>query len=233
MPLSSLPALVEKWKQRPAIVILPSPLGIEEMEDRNVLEFDAIILAAGSSSRMGQSKQLLDICGEPLLRRTVRTVLDAKPNNVVVILGANRESHAQVIKDLPVRIINNSSWQNGMGSSIKVGLRYLLEISPSSPAVIILVCDQPKLTSAVLNEMKDAFKRSNALLIANEYNGTLGVPAMFDKSLFDSLLNLPDNQGAKMIIQENLSVAETLSFPEGAIDLDTPEDYLKFKDEKI
>lgn len=199
------------------------------MREEATLKLGILILAAGSSSRMGQSKQLLDINGEPLLRRIVRIALDVVPDEVVVVLGANQEEHFKVIENLPIKSVYNDNWQKGMGSSIKAGLNHLLEVSPTINAVMILVCDQPLLNSVHLKELIRAFRSSQAAVVAMSYSGTVGVPAIFEKSLFVDLIDLPDEKGAKVVIEKNSSRSLTIPFPEGAVDLDTPDDYERFK----
>lgn len=201
------------------------------MKEEATLKLGIIILAAGSSSRMGQSKQLLDINGEPLLRRIVRIALDVIPDEVVVVLGANHEEHFKVIEDLPIKSVHNKNWQRGMGSSIKAGLNHLLEVSPTINAVMILVCDQPLLTADHLKELKQAFITSGAPVAAMTYSHAVGVPAIFEKSWFSDLINIPDDKGAKIVIEKNSSLL-TIPFPEGSVDLDTPDDYERFKHRK-
>lgn len=199
------------------------------MSETDSLQLGIIILGAGSSSRMGQSKQLLEIDGEPLLRRTVKVALDVKPNNLIVVLGSNFEAHQQVIIDLPVNIISNENWQSGMGSSIKAGLRNLVQLNPGINAIIVLVCDQPLLKSKHIEKLIKHFTASKALIISSMYSNTSGVPALFAKEMFQNILSLDDDQGAKKIIQQNFSQAIMVPFPEGEIDLDTPQDYSAFK----
>jgi molybdenum cofactor cytidylyltransferase len=188
-----------------------------------------ILLAAGSSSRMGQSKQLLIIDDQPLLRRTVQVALDANPANLTVVLGSNFEEHQKVISDLPVHIVNNENWQKGMGHSLKIGVTELLEKNSNIQAIVILVCDQPLLTSHHINKLIQTFRQSSTPIIATGYSNTIGVPALFDKSYFETLLKLPDHHGAKSIIQKFSGVMESVSFPNGAFDLDTPDDLLNFR----
>lgn len=186
-------------------------------------EINFLILAAGSSSRLGQSKQLLIVEGEPLLVRTVKTALLTNIGKVYVILGANHQAHHEIIRDLPVTIVNNPSWEKGMGSSIKAGLTHLISTSPQTTAVNILVCDQPFLHVNHLKEMTDRFHQGSGI-VASEYSGTLGVPALFSKDYFNSLLALPDSEGARKIIKNYAEKVASIPFPEGAIDLDTPTD---------
>lgn len=206
----------------------PSHLNDPSMRDEATLKLGIIVLAAGSSSRMGQSKQLLDVDGDPLLRRMVKIALGAEPDEVIVVLGSNYQEHRKVIEDLPVKTVYNSNWQKGMGSSIKTGVEHLLQQFPSANAAMILVCDQPLLTTFHLKKLKHALITSATPVVAMAYSNTVGVPAIFAKSLFDDLIKLPDDKGAKLVIEKS-SPLLTIPFPEGSIDLDTPDDYEKFK----
>jgi molybdenum cofactor cytidylyltransferase len=186
-----------------------------------------IVLAAGSSSRMGQSKQLLLIDNETLIERTIKTAL-ACVENVVVVLGAHAKVHQAAIEKLFVQILFNENWNNGMGSSLKAGLCCLLSHQPDCEAVILVVCDQPLLTTAHLNKLISLYRQTKAPIISSVYSNSMGVPTLFDKSLFSELSKIPDNQGAKKIIEEHASRVSVVDFPEGDIDLDTPEEYSNF-----
>jgi molybdenum cofactor cytidylyltransferase len=188
-----------------------------------------IILAAGSSSRMGQSKQLLLIENEPLLLRSIKATLTSSFENIVVVLGAEEEKHRVVIEHLPVQIIHNQNWANGMGSSLKAGLNHLLKLQSDLGAVIIAVCDQPLLSAAHIDKIVETFHQTNKPIVASRYTGVAGVPALFDQSMFSELLDLPDEQGAKKLITKYESTIETIDFPEGAIDLDTWSEYEDFR----
>ena len=188
----------------------------------------AIVLAAGSSSRMGVSKQLLDVYGDKLLRRTVRTILKTEIDAVAVVLGAREQDHRTIVEDLHVDIVSNTKWATGMGSSIKQGLAHLGRKHPDLSAVIIFVCDQPLLNTAVISDLIAGYRRNKKPVIASGYAGMPGVPVLFDKSIFDKLEALPDHQGAKKIILQNPADVHTIPFAGGEIDLDTMEDYNAF-----
>jgi molybdenum cofactor cytidylyltransferase len=188
----------------------------------------AIILAAGSSSRMGRSKQMLDIKGEMLLVKTIQTVLKAGIPAVTVVLGAQEREHRNVIQDLPVDIVYNKRWERGMGSSLKSGLRHLLSKHPSLDAVIVLVCDQPLLASKNISALLKKYEETGKPLIASRYSQMPGVPALFGKSYFEKLARLPDEQGAKKIILQNSHDVIEVDFPGGEVDLDTIDDYNAF-----
>jgi molybdenum cofactor cytidylyltransferase len=191
-----------------------------------------IILAAGSSSRMGRSKQLLIIDGEPLLCRAVNHALAVNPSSVVIVLGANEKPHRELLEKLPVHIVSNFYWKTGMGGSIKTGLNYLIHSGAELDAVILMVCDQPALTSAHLNNLIQKFLEKKKAIIASGYSDSSGVPVLFSRSFFSNLLLLNDEQGAKKIVQQFPDQVETVSFPEGSIDLDTEEDYQNFLNQK-
>lgn len=185
-----------------------------------------ILLAAGSSSRMGQAKQQLVIDGKSLLVHSVETALQSDVDKVIVVLGSEEEVHRKVLNDLSVDIVINPWWQSGMGSSLKAGLSHVISNNPETNAVIVMVCDQPLLTTDHLKTLITKYRKTNATLVASSYANTLGVPALFSRLLFAEILNLGDEQGAKKIIHNN--TAEVVDFPEGNIDLDTAEDYKNF-----
>lgn len=183
-----------------------------------------ILLAAGASARLGQAKQLLPFRGESLLRRTTKTALGVS-DKVVVALGANREIVRKEIEDLPIQIAENKDWQSGMSGSIKIGLQKLLDDKVTVEAVFVMVCDQPFVDENLLKEMIEKFQKPDSLIVACEYDNTLGVPALFHRKLFPELLALDARGGAKQLIKKYQSQTTIVSFPEGAFDIDTRADY--------
>ena len=193
-----------------------------------LMEVGIILLAAGSSSRMGQSKQLLKIKEVAMLVYSITIALESGMHPVVVVLGANEEEHRKAIVNLDIDIISNPAWNRGMGSSLKVGLNYLSKHASQPEAVIVMVCDQPLLTGDHLKKIKEKYLESNKSIVASHYSGTVGVPVLFHKILFSEIMALPDDHGAKMIIQQHPNDTFAIDFPEGSIDLDTPNDYRNF-----
>ena len=196
----------------------------EQSEDGG--ELAIILLAAGSSSRMGQSKQQLLINGKSLLVHSTEVAIKSEVGTVLVVLGSEEKVHRKILNDLSTEVIFNSRWQTGMGSSLKAGLNHIITNNPKTNAVIVMVCDQPLLTSDHINSIIQKYRKTNSLLVASSYSNTIGVPALFSHQLFDEILKLSDEQGAKKIIQKH--PAQTVDFPDGNIDLDTPEDYKIF-----
>jgi molybdenum cofactor cytidylyltransferase len=192
------------------------------------LDISVLVLAAGASSRMGRPKQLLLVSGEPLLHKTVRIALSCKANKTFVVLGHQPVETQAILEGLPVSIFIHKQWPRGMGSSIKFGLTKILEANPDTSAVLILVCDQPLLTTAHLNNLIQHYRTTGKTIIASGYTNIQGVPALFDQLVFPELLSIKDEQGAKIILEKNPEQIATVPFIGGEIDLDTPEDYTSF-----
>ena len=186
-----------------------------------------IVLAAGESSRMGQSKQLLKVDEETLLHRAVKTALAAEVDGVLVVLGSDHEKHKLALQDQPVDYVINPNWQKGIGSSIKIGLNRLLQLKPLAEGVIVMVCDQPLLTTSHLTQLISIFQKEKKDVVASAYDGVEGTPALLSRFLFDNIHALADDEGAKKIISQSKSKS-LVEFKGGSIDLDTPEEYTNF-----
>ncbi len=127
---------------------------------------------------MGRPKQLLPYSGKSLLEHTVDIANDADANPVIVVLGANAALLEKEIDEKKVHIVDNKEWEEGMASSIRCGLNTLLHIAPSSDAVIIMVCDQPFVSSSLLNELMVTQKNTGKLIVTSQYENAIGPPAL-------------------------------------------------------
>ena len=177
-----------------------------------------VILAAGSSSRLGTPKQLIDWHGKPLLRHLAGQAL-ATSAPVTIILGAHSEKIRPSVADLSVAIIVNDDWSEGMSSSIRLAATNI-----DADALLLMTCDQPHVTTTTLRALIDAHASGAHRIIASEYGGTVGVPALFDRALFDELRSMSGAQGAKAVILRHEGETQRIPVPEGALDLDTPAD---------
>lgn len=186
-----------------------------------------LLLAAGSSSRMGESKQLMNVTGEPMLIAAVRSSLSASPY-VTVVLGSNAVEHGRLLEDFPVHLEENPDWKKGLGSSLKAGLRSVQASVPLADAVLVMLCDQPKITATHLQHLIKRGGASSKKIVASAYNQTLGVPALFKRELFASLLEIGDDAGAGKLIRQHPDDTDAVDFPGAAIDLDTPHDVDRF-----
>jgi molybdenum cofactor cytidylyltransferase len=191
-------------------------------------EIAIVLLAAGSSSRLGRSKQLLSITGQPLLLKSVEAAIESGIKNIIVVLGANEEAHRQIIKDAGVQVVVNTDWKKGMGNSLKMGLSYLLQQLPKVEAVITMVCDQPLITSDQIKKLIAGYESSGSAIVASFYQGVAGVPVLFHRTLFPELLLLPDDAGAKKMLQQHPELIQMVPFPGGEVDIDTEDDLRKY-----
>ncbi|MGI9055932.1 MAG: nucleotidyltransferase family protein [Pyrinomonadaceae bacterium] len=192
-----------------------------------------IILAAGSSSRLGQPKQLLRFEEKTILRRSVESAQKSKCFPQIVVLGANFEKISVEIKDLNCELVFNADWQTGMSSSVKTGVEKMLEIAPNISALILALCDQPFVQSTHFDQLIRKYVETKKPIVAGFYNENFGVPALFAKELFSDLLNLEGDKGAKEIILNNPDFVEKLYLPEAEIDIDTKEDFKRLKTGKL
>lgn len=194
-------------------------------EDAATPTIGLLLLAAGASRRMqGEPKQLLSYKGESLLRRAANTALASVCRPVVVVLGAHLERMESEIADLPLESVFNEEWKAGMASSIRAGMERLVARAETR-AVVVMLCDQPCVGAPLINALVAAYRVTGAPLVAAKYNGTHGVPALFDRRLYPALLALTGSQGAKNIILAHSARLSEVSAPEAAFDVDTLADY--------
>jgi molybdenum cofactor cytidylyltransferase len=190
-----------------------------------VAKYGIVILAAGSSSRLGTPKQLLSFQGTTLIRRLTDIALDTTNGPVVVVTGAAHEPVGHEISDLPVHTVHNAHWPEGMGSSVATGVHKLLEIAPQIAGAILAVCDQPFVTPALFESMFEIAAQKNSNIIASSYDDILGTPVLFPAHYFPNLLALKGAEGARKLLDRFSENVISMSFPEGNIDIDTPLDY--------
>jgi molybdenum cofactor cytidylyltransferase len=189
-----------------------------------------VILAAGGSTRLGRPKQLLPYQGRSLLRRAAETAIATSCRPVIVVLGATADACRSELQDLPVLTVQNPDWTEGLSSSIRLGVATLQAASPPPlDAAIVMLCDQPLLTAAILEALVTTFETTDCEIVASDYGGASGVPALFHHRLFPELLRLTGPQGAKQVMRLHAEQTRAIPFPDGAIDVDTPADYEKLK----
>ncbi len=182
-----------------------------------------VILAAGSSSRLGRPKQLIEIQGKTLLQRAVDEAQKSRADGLVVVLGWNPELIKTDFDAEAIPFVVNENWEQGMASSMQKGLRFLLE-NDQPDQVILMLCDQPFVDSAYLDQLFEESAMAEKGIVASFYSNTLGVPALFSKKYFPELLALKGQEGAKKVLLEHREDVLKIDFPNGAIDLDTEAD---------
>ncbi len=185
----------------------------------------AIILAAGESSRFGRPKQLIRLDGKPLIRRVVDEAHDANCRPIIVVAGNSKDEIRGELRATNATIIENQNWEDGIGTSIRAGIRHLIGTEAGIEAVVLLVCDQPFVNSQTIRGLIALYAETKKPIVASRYAKTIGVPALFDRLCFSELVALDGDSGAKTIISSNPARVAELMFPDGAIDIDTIEDW--------
>ncbi len=189
----------------------------------------AVVLAAGSSQRMGAANKLqLPIDGEPLIRRSLATLLAAGIDDVVVVLGYEHESTRALIEDLPLDIVVNERHASGQMSSVHCGLNALRD---DYDGVVIGLGDQPALRSADIEALIDAFaNRDGAEVVVPTYRGQRGNPIVISARCRADIVAGNRNLGCRKFIDNNPELVQKIEMPSPAfvIDLDTPQQYEDF-----
>lgn len=191
-----------------------------------------VILAAGSSSRLGEPKQMLPYKGKSLLWLAAHTALSTGLQPLVVVLGAGYEPIQKELEGMDLKIVENKHWAEGMSTSVKTGLEAALELDPLLDAVIFMVCDQPYVTREVLDELVKGWGSTGKAIVASRYQNNLGTPALFTRGVFAALLDLKGDTGARKLIKQQEQDVAVVEFPQGAIDIDTKNDYDLFIQEE-
>jgi molybdenum cofactor cytidylyltransferase len=185
----------------------------------------AIILAAGASRRLGQPKQLLLYKGETLLERAIRLAGEAGALPVIVVLGAHYSEIRAAVSFGNAMGVVNEDWEQGIASSIHAGLDVLDSILPEAPGALLMTCDQPRLGEAHLRALIGGFSaQSSPAIVASKYAGTLGVPAVFPRSIFPELRGLRGDQGARALLSKATLPVLAIGFPGGEVDIDSAAD---------
>src|ERR1700743_1804510 len=180
----------------------------------------AIILAAGESNRLGRPKQNLQFNGQTLLQHAVDSAQQSECKPVIVVLGANDNA---ITPPGGGTVLYNKDWKEGMASSIRTAINGINN-DLSVDKVIIMLCDQAFVSTALLNSLIDKQIETGKPIVASTYNDIIGVPALFDRTFFAELLLLKGHEGAKKILITHANEIATIPFEKGSIDIDTPDD---------
>jgi xanthine dehydrogenase accessory factor len=190
-------------------------------------ESAVVILAAGGSRRMGRPKQLEKIAGQALVRRAAKAALAAGSGSVHVVVGAEAVRVRQTLEGLPVELVINDAWKEGMASSIRAAIDAIERRERPVETLILMLCDQPGVSGDVLRRLLDAYRMTRAPVVASRYPEGPGVPALFHAELFPALKSLHGDIGARQLIRHLDRDIVTIPFATPA-DIDTPEDVVRF-----
>ncbi|WP_282043318.1 nucleotidyltransferase family protein [Winogradskyella flava] len=181
-----------------------------------------LILAAGSSSRMGVAKQLLPVGDKTLLGISIENAINSKISDIYCVLGANAEVIQANLNHYNIQFIINSEYKTGLSSSIKKGIRHLQ--SRHYDAILMILADQPFVDAFILNKMINSHKNEPNKIVASSYGENLGIPVVIPKLYYSEFLKIKGDNGAKSFLNKNKS--EIIRFKnENLIDIDTEDDY--------
>jgi molybdenum cofactor cytidylyltransferase len=183
-----------------------------------VVKAAAVVLAAGASRRLGEPKQLVRLSGETLVERAVRICREAGCNPVVVVLGASSDEIQRQCSFEDAKILVNEEWTEGMGSSVRAGIRAL---DGDVDGCVVVTCDMPAISTEHLHELMKTGEKT-----ASTYAGRRGVPAFFPRSSFAQLMKLRGDTGARDLLKD----AGTVELEGGEIDLDTADDLARVRE---
>ena len=187
--------------------------------------FAAVLLAAGSSSRLGQPKQSVKVSGDSLVRRAAMQLLKLNPVVLIVVTGYGSDAVENGLHDLKLRIVKNENWEQGIGSSIACGARNVTE---EVDGLLVALCDQWRVDENDLNYLIATWSRdiSKIIIASWQENKSLfyGPPALFPRNYIRELSELAGNQGAKALIAGNMDEVKFVEMKNAATDLDTPTD---------
>ncbi|HKD18955.1 MAG TPA: nucleotidyltransferase family protein [Thermoanaerobaculia bacterium] len=184
-----------------------------------------VVLAAGSSTRMGENKLLIDLDGEALVARAVRRAMAAGLGPVIVVLGHEADRVARALEGVPCRLLVNAHHRSGQGSSFRSGIAAVPE---DAAAAVVLLADMPMVTADMIAAVVDLYGQTGAPLVLSEYAGVSAPPTLYDRSLFPEIA-AGDGCG-RQIVERHRGRARSVAWPaERLADLDEPADLERFR----
>lgn len=183
-----------------------------------------VLLAAGTSSRMGKNKLLLELDGESVLRGTAKRLLAGGVSPLVVVLGHQSDLAARELAGIPHELALNPLYEQGINSSLKSGI--LAARALKAQAALVMLADMPFVTAEMIAAMLARYRESRAPLVISDYEGVNAPPMVYDQSLFLELLAMEGEGCGRQVVKRHKAEAEVLPWPAAALsDLDVPEDY--------
>jgi molybdenum cofactor cytidylyltransferase len=184
---------------------------------------EGILLAAGESRRMGYPKPLLRVGDQSFLQRSAESMLAVVPR-LVIVLGAHAERvRAAIPADSRIVTVQNAGWSAGQLSSLKVGLG---AVSPAVAGVMVHLADHPLVQRSTFERIIAEFAVGPGQFVIARHAGKRGHPAIFSHALINELLDAPEEQGARAVVERDPSrvVYVDVDDPGVNLDLDTPAD---------
>ena len=188
-----------------------------------------VILAAGSSSRIGEVKQLLGFRQTTLLGEVIKNASRSLLDEVILVLGHGADEIRKALRFEGVRVVINEAHAQGQSTSLRAGLS---DVSEDTDAVMFILGDQPLVGSEVMNALIDGYCRTRAPIVLPTHRGRRGNPVVIDRTLFARVESITGDVGARVLFQEYAEEIVEIDVEDDSIhfDLDTWEDYQKLLD---
>jgi molybdenum cofactor cytidylyltransferase len=181
-----------------------------------------VVLAAGTSSRMGRNKLLVEVDGRSVLRRVVATALEAGLEPVLVILGHQSERAHAELAGLACQVVLNPEYREGIHSSLRTGIGAVPE---TCAAAMVLLADMPLVDAAMIRTLVQRYRAGRPLLVVSDYQGVDAPPILYDRQLFPEFRSLEGEGCGKRVVKRHAAEAVRIRWPSRALtDLDRPED---------
>lgn len=187
----------------------------------------AILLAAGRATRFGSQKLLAPLDGEPLVRSVARRLLDAPLDEVLVVVGSEGAEVRAALEGLPLRIVENPAFADGMSSSLHAGVRAL---APGTDAALVVLGDQPGVTPSLVGALVTEWRRSGLPIVAPLYVRERGTPVLFAAAIFPELLGVEGDDGTRSVVERDAGRVALVRFGRDTpADVDTAEDLARLQ----
>lgn len=187
----------------------------------------AVVLAAGSSTRLGQPKQLAPIAGRPALAYTLDALHVSAVDRIFVVLGHAADDVAAALDLTGVTIVRNEAFAEGQSTSVRAGIHAL---SDDIGAALMVVGDQPMLSPAVVDVLIDAYRQTGGPFIVPVYDGEWGNPVLLARATWPLVDNLKGDTGARPILRKHMDMVLEVPVAGSLLDdIDTPEDYARVR----
>ena len=180
-----------------------------------------IVLAAGTASRFGSSKQLAKLDGVSLVTRATRIATESCDSRSVLVAGHDWYAVHRACDPRPGFLIVNDQHEKGIGSSISLAVRSVRHVAK---AIVILLADQPLITSAHIAALIKGWSGDDNEIVATAYASTLGAPALFPMDCFYDLAAMTADNGAQALFDDRRFLVQSVLFEDAAVDIDTKED---------
>ena len=180
-----------------------------------------VVLAAGASTRFGSPKQLAQVTGGTMLQVALSRAQGLAGHAVTVVLGAHAAEIAPALGRSNVSLVVNRNWEEGMAASIRAGIAAL---PGHCSGALLMLADQCAVTTDDLRRLADTWRRNPQAIVAAQYAGGFGVPAIFPRSSFPALLALHGERGAQVLLRDPVGPRIGVPMPSAAIDIDTTQE---------